>query len=243
MSFLDWTRLGSLGGVVNQDTGEGYPGNDLFHGLLCMAHGPSGPASAALVDTGLDGRVTIGSLTCSGGISTVPFYLESPMNVGITCMQSATSTLAGSGTSAYALMLDNINFSRTVKLVKMTDGASSGTGGGPGSTYILLASSQTQVWSPSSAIIAPYQLSLFWWCDPYFLRGTWLVGSLLEGPGATPVTFNLVHTGADAIVSTTSAGEGVYAFGSTNAGAGLFGNFKLDTFDDITVNGVPYPPP
>ena len=57
------------------------------------------------------------------------------------------------------------------------------------------------------------------------------------------MTFNLVHTGADAIVSTTSAGEGVYAFGSTNAGAALFGQFQLETFEDIMVNGLPYPPP
>lgn len=242
MSFLDWTRLNSgFAGVMDTD-GVFYPGCDLISDggrtMLCMAHGVmTGDAAAAMVDTGLDGRVTIGQITCNLGMRIVPGYLESPMNFGIAVMLSQTNILPGSGASGYAVIFDDINFSRSIKLVKMTSGISGGTGGSVFSDYLLLGTSATHIWSPAS-IVAPYQIQFFWWTDPYFLRGTWLVVNF-DGQQL----FNLVHTGSDAIVATTSSGEGCFAWGETNAGAAFFENYVLDTFTNITVNGVTYPPP
>lgn len=253
MSTLDWVAYnGGFNGVLDSH-GNTWPSNARLEPAtapatfpkmfvngpyVCFSQAVTGGASVVWMDTGIAGiGVHIGQMQVTTGLRLIDGYLESPMNFGLLCMASQADMRMGAGGSGYALMLDAVNFSHQIKLCKMTDGVSAGTGGSIASTYTLLGATASQIWAPGGA----YGLRLFWWSDPYFLRGTWLVASLVLGDTVTQL-FNIVHTGVDAIVRTTSSGEGLFAFGATNAGAVFFDDVQLDTFDNIMVNGVAYPP-
>lgn len=252
MSFADWQIFnGGFTGFTGLD-GNQYPACNLVEPAappatfppaftngpyVTMAHGLS-IASCTMCDSALVTGVALGSMEVNVKLQIIDGYIEGPFNFGLMVMQNQTDMRTGNGGTGYALMLDAVNLSHAVKLCRVSDGASSGVGGSLATTYTLLGASATQLWSPGST----YRLRLFWWSDPYYLRGTWLVGSLIQGGTTTPL-FNLVDTGAGSIASTTSAGQSIYAFCSTNAGAVFFDDVTLDDFTGVTVNGVAYPPP
>lgn len=153
-----------------------------------------------------------------------------PMNWGVTCMQN-TPQLQGGG-ACYALQADSVNFGNFYRLVKMTAGPDYSVGGSLGTSYILLGTTSAGYWN----LGATHNMSLFWFSDPYYLKGTWLVGIV---NGVT--LFNIVHTGSDAI-TTAPHGQGIYCHGATNASAVTWYSTALLKYEVLSVNGVAYPP-
>lgn len=154
-----------------------------------------------------------------------------PMNWGITAMQSAKNLTLG--VTCYAFMADTVNYGNFYRLCKMTDGPSNSFGGSLASTYTLLATTPSLAWSIGTV----HNMSLTWFSDPYFLKGTWL-----EAVVNNTLIFSIVHTGLDAIVSTTSEGQSIYATGGTNVGVIQWTKTALRKGTVTSINGNPYPP-
>ncbi len=193
-----------------------------------------------------------------------PFYGPghiAPMNFGLVVMSNVTH-ISGSSVDgqAYSFCMDSISFGNFFRLYKMNTGISDGTGSANGSSYTLLWSSASASWNQNQW----YTLTLFWFSDPYFLKGTWLmgwVGNPFDGtsgnyatdlsdfdpknldPSKSTPLFNIVHTGTGAIATQAPITENVYASARTNASAILIRNTKLWKMTPSTINGVVYPPP
>jgi hypothetical protein len=156
------------------------------------------------------------------------------MNFGIICMQSQENMSQNAGGTAYAMLFDSQNFANTIQLIKMTNGWSYSVGSGGGtSTYEQLWVSGTHYWQFNQ----DYTISLTWKYDPYFLKGTRLIGQF---EGAT--IFDFVHTGSTAITTSPSLGEGVFATAITNSSATLWTSTTITPMTIVTANGVSYPP-
>lgn len=153
-----------------------------------------------------------------------------PMNFGITCLQNTPQLQAGG--TCYAFQADSVNFANFYRLVKMTAGPDNSLGSSLGSSYILLGTTPSNAWTLGTL----HQMSLFWFQDPYFLKGVWLVAFL----GTTQI-FNIVHTGPDAIL-TSPHGQGIYCQGSSNGSAVTWYSTSLQRYQVLSVNNVSYPP-
>ena len=156
---------------------------------------------------------------------------NSPINFGVTCMQSQGS-LEGSG-RCYALIMDSVNNANTVQLIRMTSGIGPGVGAGPSTTYEQLFTTSPAAWSLNT----DYELQLFWRSDPFFLKGTQLIGTF----NGTQL-FDFVHTGPGAIATVSSSGEGIYAAFTTNSPIVIWTATTIVPTAIINVNAVAYPP-
>lgn len=173
------------------------------------------------------GRLTLLAMLYSGwsgdnalGIPALPL----PANFGIWFM----------GTTGYALMFDSINFGNTIKLCRMPNSFSFSTGSALGSDYIQLATTSTAAFFNNRTATIIVQ----WYSDPTYLRGTW-IQCYKDSVGAATKIFDFVHTGSDAIASSTSSGEGIYVHGNeTNTGQASFFNMTCYTLQNITINDM-----
>ena len=244
----------AYGNPVPPVTITNYPGCDLFplgspSGLF-MAHDN--------LSTGLQGKVnlvpsTTGALTRGFPRGIIQASTQQiaqvinhaalptgPMNWGVTCMQT-TASLIGAG-ECYALMMDSVNYSNVLRLIKMTAGVDFSPGGSQTSSYIILGQTGAHFFQ-DVGLGNTSTLVLQWLCDPYFLKGTRLT-AYYGGPNSSSVVkiFDIVHTGPDAIVTLTPVAEGIYAQGATNHSAVKFKDIISSRQDLPLVNGAIYPP-
>ena len=159
---------------------------------------------------------------------------SSPMNWGVACMMN-TLDITNAG-ECYAAIMDTVNFSNVVRLIKMTNGISFSPGGSQTTTYKILGETSSNAFGNGS-VGDTSLLALQWEHDPYFLKGTRLI-VLFRGN----ILFDIVHTGPDAIINPSPVSECIFAAGQTNQGVVLFKNIASSHIVINTVNGVPYPP-
>lgn len=95
-----------------------------------------------------------------------------PFNCGVSILGSSTHISGDPSATGYLFCIDAVNSSNLFRLYKMNSGISTGTGGSIGSTYTQIYSSPSAAWSYNTWTT----LTLFWFSDPYFLKGTWLMG-------------------------------------------------------------------
>lgn len=250
MPLADWTIFsGAFGGVsiaVSSPpwsaTSVTYPANGIFNPAdvvdindssihndiaiddsKCLVMAGAGVGTIRGAHTTRVSSAVRGQITFSARIR---FAYDGPGHAGICVLQDQQNMLPGAGI-AYALILDTIFFNNRLRLVQLTNGISGSPGGSLGSTYILLAETNTTFFASGSVQV----LRLAWESDPVRLKGTRLrvwhglsLASLVQ-------LWDIVYTGAAAHVPTTSAGVGCIAHVATN-------NF-ISYFDIITMEGAP----
>lgn len=133
-----------------------------------------------------------------------------PLQAGVYGMATNDLTPQGGGV-AYAFFIDTLFFTHRLLLCKVNDGLDYSPDSGPGSNYTILGKKSSAGWSYFDF----NTLTLAWYSDPIFLKGTYL-RAIMNGI----TIWRIVHTGANAHISTD---ESLYAgrFGVMNSNNGI----------------------
>ncbi len=213
MAFEDWIvynhGLNGSGGQPDVGTTTSYFGGST---ALVMA----GEVGHGVDASGLGASANVIPDTFSKGFlhgklrTLINPVVSNPANHGILCMQSAEDMQGGMGSKGYALMLDSLLAAGKVILVRLNDGISASFGGDVLSTYSVMGSSVSGLWSENTV----YGLELEWHVD------TALGGIYLIGRFATQANFSDLITVVECLDATshaqlTTVGEGLYANLST----------------------------
>ena len=231
---------------------DGFPYDNAINGSKCMVltfganlrgtdvGGAAIPCGSSCINTdpawkSLHGRIT------------TEFYIRSdvytgPGHAGILCLASSANINSGSGAQAYALVYENISFSRRIRLLHIVNGFSGSLGGSFGTSYILLAQSEWFIFSTGVV----YALSLEWEIDPIYFQGVRLraiftTDRTFEGPSL--IDWHIVYTGAKAWVPSepVGGGGGVFCVGSTSPVKAYFDNTKLLLPSSTAFSAINYP--
>lgn len=135
----------------------------------------------------------------------------SPNNAGVMCLLNQEDQRAGFGGRGYAFQMENVLFSRSLRLVELTDGLSFGNGGGPTSTYNLIGTTTGPDWALGTA----YKLELEYHVEPFY-SGVHLIAKFGLATGSLTTIFNILYNGSAIWMPTVSAGEGIGCISTTN---------------------------
>ena len=153
---------------------------------------------------------------------------SNPANHGVFSMASSTDMSVLSGMEGYGVILDSILSNNNVRLIHITSGSSTSLGSAAGSTYKLLGSTTSSVWTEDNI----YSIELEWHVDAR-LNGVHLIGRFGVGNDfANLTTFaEVIHTGN--ATTGPSVGEGIFCNKSINTMAVLFDKIQVFEMPEI----------